>query len=150
MAKTPMLKPAARRSLEHHHFRRLSLLWISDFGVRNIVNIVSILLLLWAVSLAGCGGHDSTVSGKVTLNGAALDRGTVTFHPDGGGAAAMGTVQPGGQYSIATGREGGLKPGDYTVTVFANEAPPEGNAEVVPKALTPVIYSDKSTSPLSQ
>ena len=107
---------------------------------------VDVALMLSTAS--GCGGHGASVSGKVTLNGTPLSRGTVSFFPTSGGAAATGTVQTDGNYMITTGRDEGLKPGDYVATVFANEAIPDGGPEIVPKVLTPEIYGDKSTSPL--
>lgn len=109
----------------------------------------SIFACALAISAAnGCGGHGASVGGKVTLNGSPLTRGTVSFYPTGGGAAATGSVQPDGAYAISTGRGEGLKPGDYVATVFANEAVPVGGPEIVPKVLTPAIYGDKNTSPL--
>jgi hypothetical protein len=98
---------------------------------------------------SGCGGHAAKVAGSVTLNGQPLTKGVVSFHKDGGGALATGTIQPDGTYALSTGRGEGLEPGAYTVTVFANEMPKSDSfSEVLPKVLTPEVYKDKRTSPL--
>jgi hypothetical protein len=108
--------------------------------------------LLFAILLAtlcGCGGYGAKVGGKVTLNGQPLGRGVVSYYPSGGGAAATGSIGADGSYTISTGNDEGVKPGEYTVTVFANEAPKTGTiTEEIPKQLTPAVYADKATSPL--
>lgn len=97
--------------------------------------------------LCGCGNSlESKVSGRVTLNDKPLTRGMVSFYP-AQGPAAVGSIQSDGTYTISTGRGEGLHPGEYVVTVFANEPPPPD--ESVPgKIITPAIYNDKATSPL--
>jgi hypothetical protein len=111
-------------------------------------------IVLLLVTIGGCGGvFDSSVSGTVTLDGNALPRGTVTFHPIGGGPAAYARIQEDGSYSVHTGREEGLSAGEYGVTVSANELsavkqtaaggpPPPG------KPITPEWYRSKDTSGL--
>src|SRR5262245_2668726 len=71
-------------------------------------------------SFIGCGGaYDSTAHGVVTLDGRAVPRGTVSFHPVSGGPAAYAMIEDNGSYSIRTGREEGLPSGDYEVSVTA-------------------------------
>jgi hypothetical protein len=104
--------------------------------------------------LAGCGGpFDSKVSGKVTLDGAALSTGTVAFLPASSGPPAYGRIDSAGNYVIQTGREVGLPSGDYRVAVTANEPSQaarsaDGGPQPVGKALTPAWYGNKDTSGL--
>ena len=89
------------------------------------------------VAFSGCSGsHGATISGKVTLNGEPLTRGLVSFYPSEG-AAAVGSVQSDGTYSISTGQNASLKPGGYVVTIFANEPPPP-----YLRVLSPVVAWD--------
>jgi hypothetical protein len=110
-----------------------------------------------AVSCAltcGCGGtYDSTVHGVVKLDGGPVPRGTVTFSPSGGGPTAYGLIQTDGAYQLRTGREEGLPPGQYAVTVAANEAPTtagrDGGPPPTGKPITPEWYRNPTTSGLS-
>ena len=99
------------------------------------------LLLAGALTLAaGCGAHDSSVYGTVTLDGKPLESGTVSFHPVGEGAAAYGRIGADGSYRLHTGAEQGLAAGEYVVTVVATAPPPNPHSEVVGKLLTPARY----------
>ncbi len=105
------------------------------------------------VVAAGCGSpHEASVSGTVTLDGRALDRGTVSFHPTGGGPIALGEIDPHGNYTLRTGASPGLTPGQYAVTVLATEDPipsPTGYEAPLPGGLiTPVRYSRPGDSDL--
>lgn len=112
---------------------------------------VSTVLLL---TLNGCGGsYDSTVSGTVSLDGKNLTIGTVSFHPLAGGPASYAQVNSDGTYAVQTGREKGLRSGEYIVTVEANERPaemrsPDGGPPAVGKRITPPWYGAKQTSGL--
>lgn len=111
-------------------------------------------LTLLLVGLCGCGGvYDSYVAGKVTIDGTALPRGTVTFHPVGDGPSAYGVIKGDGSYTLSTGREEGLPPGEYVVTVVANEEstqkdPSSGAPPMPGKVITPAWYRSKSHSTL--
>jgi hypothetical protein len=106
------------------------------------------------MSLAGCGGpYDATAYGVVSLDGQVVPRGTVAYHPVGGGPAAYARIEDDGSYLVRTGREEGLPSGEYEVTVTANEPaamqqtahggpPPPG------KAITPPWYRTRNTSGL--
>ena len=101
------------------------------------------MLMAGALALAvGCGVHDSSVYGTVTLDGKPLETGTVTFHPAGDGAVAYGRIGADGSYRLHTGAEQGLAPGEYVVTVVATAAPPDPHSEVVGKLLTPARYGN--------
>jgi hypothetical protein len=105
--------------------------------------------------VAGCSGSGS-VSGTVTLDGAPLTSGTVTFHPTAGGPVAIGNIGPDGRYELAVGTDKTVPPGEYVVTVEATEAvtseptdskgpprPPQA-----PRRLTPDKYADKDKTDL--
>jgi hypothetical protein len=107
-----------------------------------------------SATISGCGGaYDAAASGIVTLDGQVVPRGTVSFNPVSGGPAAYAVIGEDGSYTVQTGREFGLPPGEYRVTVIANEAaaaaqsasggPPPGG-----KAITPEWYRSAETSGL--
>jgi len=96
--------------------------------------------------LAGCGAHESAVTGKVTIDGAPFTSGTVAFYPAAGGAAAYGSIQSDGAYTLETGTSGGLAAGDYVATVVATTPPQPGFP--FGKMLAPVRYNNVKTSDL--
>jgi hypothetical protein len=109
----------------------------------------------WAlVGLTGCGGaYDSSVSGVVTLDGSPIGRGTVAYHPVGGGPAGYARIDENSEYSVRTGREEGLPSGEYDVTVVANEPPAVerttlGGPPPPGKPITPPWYRSPQTSGL--
>jgi hypothetical protein len=118
---------------------------------RKKAAVVATTLML---TLSGCGGtYESTVSGTVSFDGKKLTVGTVSFHPVAGGPASYAQVNSDGTYVVQTGRELGLKAGDYVVTVEANERPTklrsdDGGPPAVGKRITPPWYSAKQTSGL--
>ena len=103
-------------------------------------------LSLSLVLIAGCSQRESSVSGKVTIDGKPLTSGTVAFYPSGGGAAAYGSIQSDGTYRIATGATGGLNAGEYGVTVVATTPPQPGFQ--FGKMLSPERYNKLETSGL--
>lgn len=91
------------------------------------------------------------LSGKVTLKGQPLAKGTIEFSgAQGGGPLSGGTIEN-GQYTIAA--ESGLKPGTYTVKISSIEeagggspaAPGPENASQVGKELIPAEFNINST-----
>jgi len=116
--------------------------------------VSAVVLALFLMAIIGCGGtYHSTVSGEVSLDGAKLTLGTVAFHPVGGGPASYAAITGAGTYAMQTGREQGLKTGEYVVTVVANERPTElrskdGGPPAPGKRLTPPWYGAKLTSGL--
>lgn len=102
--------------------------------------------------LTGCGGG-GTVTGTVALDGSPVKHGTVTFHPVGGGPAAIGAIAD-GKYELAVGKDRSVPAGDYVVTVDASEpvssetpADPR-KSPAPPKRLTPAKYANKDTTDL--
>ena len=105
-------------------------------------------VLVFASIVGGCGGQGAQVTGTVTLDNEPLTTGTVSFHPEQPGPFAYGQIDSSGRYTLNTGTEEGLTPGNYTVTVDATELVPATptNPEPLPKLLTPERYRDKTTS----
>jgi hypothetical protein len=109
------------------------------------------------VALAGCsgGGEKLTpVSGKVTVNGAPLTTGSVTFHPDSAKGNTslhipVGTLDAQGAYQLMTATKQGAAAGWYKVTVTAQEPIDPKNPYAPPKHLIHPKYSDPSTSGLA-
>jgi len=121
-------------------------------SVRGLIHWL--VLAAICVGIGGCGGaYDASVSGVITLDGNKINRGTVSYIPIGAGSAAYARVDEDGSYSVQTGRESGLPPGEYDVTVVANEQPAElysksGAPPPPGKAITPAWYRTKQTSGL--
>lgn len=104
-----------------------------------------------ATAAIGCGGsYSASVTGNVTLDGMPLTNGTVTFHPVGGGAAAVAQIRSDGTYQLNIGKKEGLAPGEYKVTVVATEPVTPGDEEVIPEMLTPPAYGDPKATPLTR
>jgi hypothetical protein len=123
-----------------------------ETAVRCLVRIGCIVIAAAAFAAAGCSG-DASVSGNVTLDGQPLRTGTVTFHPAGHGPVAYGQVGSDGGYRLTVGSAGGVPPGEYRVTVVANEDPaPPPKPSVAPtpgKRITPARYADPKTTELT-
>jgi len=117
------------------------------FRLTKSVSLLCLGLFL-ALSL-GCGKHESSITGTVTLDGAPLSRGTVTFHPKTEGAAAYARIDAEGNYTVKTGDQEGLKPGKYVATVVATAPPGPGESETaVGKLLIPARYGTVEQSGL--
>ncbi|KKK59506.1 hypothetical protein LCGC14_3033700, partial [marine sediment metagenome] len=61
---------------------------------RGFIRACRLLAVAWCLPvLSGCdGAHETTVWGNVTLDDKPLKLGTVTFHPQGSGQLAYGTI----------------------------------------------------------
>jgi hypothetical protein len=111
--------------------------------------------LAMALLLAGCGGGGVDgrygLTGKVTLKGQPLAKGTIEFSAGQGGGPLTGGTIENGQYSIPA--ESGLKPGTYTVRISSVEeaggaapaAPGPESATQVGKELIPAEFNTNST-----
>jgi hypothetical protein len=113
------------------------------------------LLCVASIACAGCGSGLSSVSGKLTLDGQPLARTdqveiTIMFYPESGiGAPAAGIVDESGRYSVFTGRQDGIAPGDYVVTLAAVETKPAGPGRPPSKrVITPQRYTNPRESEL--
>jgi len=116
----------------------------------QLTAVLSTLLLF----LTGCGGKGQkrvAVSGEVTFQGQALDRGRIQFlTTQGPRRAASGAVIHDGRYDIP--REQGLEPGVYQVIVESPVvdpgAPREGLSSPPTKERIPPEYSSAQESQL--
>ena len=80
----------------------------------------SALVLAWGCSDDGLGKRHP-VSGTVTYKGASVEKGEISFVPEGEGRAATGTIS-GGSYKLSTlGENDGAMPGKYKVTVQSKD-----------------------------
>lgn len=86
------------------------------------------LLLFIGCGPGGVGGGDQKkvypVTGKITLNGAAVAGATVTFSPKQGQPVATGRTNSSGEYALTTyDANDGAAEGDYVVLVTKSAAP---------------------------
>lgn len=86
---------------------------------------VSFILLLVAFTV-GCGQSNplgrQAISGRVTLDGTALNQGTIAFSPESRGGVSSGGIIRNGEYRILADR--GLPPGKYRVRINSSAANP--------------------------
>jgi hypothetical protein len=106
--------------------------------------------------LSGCGSRLARVSGQVTLDGQPLRgggevRATVKFQPASGtGPAAMALVDENGNYSLSTGSQKGIPPGDYLVVCSASQLVKAAGSNTAQGArrITDPKYDNPTTSGL--
>jgi hypothetical protein len=107
-----------------------------------------------ALSGCGTGGEKLTpVAGKVTVNGAPLATGGVTFHPNAQKGnntphIPVGTLDDQGNYQLMSTTKEGAPLGWYKVTVSAQEPIDPKNPYAPPKHMIDPKFSDPSTSGL--
>jgi hypothetical protein len=96
------------------------------------------------VLIGGCGPSNplgrKAVSGKVTLNGAPLENGNISFSPKSDKGVSSGAVIAAGAYSIET--EKGLPEGEYVVRILAaapDTRAPDPNLPPGPRTSPPGI-----------
>jgi hypothetical protein len=113
------------------------------------------LVLFVSIAFAGCGSDQSSVSGKLTLDGKPLARSenvqvTIMFFPESGsGAPAAAMADESGRYELATGGRSGLAPGNYVVTLIATEVTPAANGGApIKRVATPLRYANQKQSGL--
>ncbi len=110
------------------------------------------LLISMALCLGCSGGSGGriAISGTVTLNGAPLDKGNISFQPSEGAKTSSGAIISAGNFSIP--RDKGLLPGKYRVEVNAAAAGGGGSATDAapgegpppPKELIPPEWNEES------
>jgi len=107
----------------------------SDKRLSLCVRIVCALVLAAVVCLevSGCGNGLAQVSGQVTLDGVPVKGGkegarvTVQFQPANGvGANGIGLADANGNYTIGTGSQFGVTPGEYYVSCTVNSLDANG------------------------
>src|SRR6476469_1764313 len=80
-------------------------------------HFLMVVLFLCAGS-QGCGGNGfAMVGGIVSLDGKALEGGSVTLHPTGPGPLSYSSIASDGSYQIRTASRRGVLPGNYVATV---------------------------------
>jgi hypothetical protein len=106
-----------------------------------------------ALAAAGCSPSTNreAVSGTVTLGANALDQGTVTFVPAGGGGPASTQIKNG---AFSLPKEQGLAPGKYRVSIDSPDgktpeadpnAPPGPSGNFTSKNRIPKKFNTEST-----
>ena len=107
------------------------------------------------VSLAGCGGGGgekfTPVAGKVTVDGAPLAAGAVTFHPDAAKGnktqhIPVGNLDAQGKYTLKSATIDGAPAGWYKVTVTAQQPIDPKNPYAPPKHIINPKFSDPAAS----
>lgn len=130
--------------------------------MKNLTLHIQPKLMLLAVTTAfalvtavGCGGPTDgriTVSGTVTIDGAPLQEGTVTFYK-GESASGVGIIE-GGKFTVSqSGDTQGMEPGEYQVAIQSWEVEPfavdeDGNIGGPGTSRIPEKYNSTSTSEL--
>lgn len=104
--------------------------------------------------VAGCSPR-ADVGGVVTLDGAPLSGGVVTFSPLADGPTGYASIAADGRYVVQVGGRNGLPPGAYVITVAANVRPagevptgPGPYSDGITPLATPQKYADPEQSPL--
>lgn len=87
------------------------------------------LACLVLLPVLGCGGSAGTFSGSVTLDGVAIEEGSILFIPEGPTGQATGDAIKGGKYSLS-GKQAPA-PGRYKVEIRAGRK----SGRQVPKAM---------------
>ena len=119
--------------------------------IRVLVGVCAAFLLL---GLLGCGGQNTgglPVSGKVTVNGQPLAKGSLTFHPmkdNPTKATPTGTIEN-GQYTIYTNGKPGAPPGKYKVTIVSQEEVDSTKATLGTKSNVHPSFSDPEQTKLN-
>jgi hypothetical protein len=118
--------------------------------IRKQVSTSVLIAVLCACT--GCGGR-VRVEGNVTLDGAPVDGGSISFFQGSGPGSDKGNALIlDGKYVIEGDRARNLTPGNYTVQIFwiqklGNSGPNPANVDTSPavKQLIPPQYNVKST-----
>ena len=107
------------------------------------------------LSMVGCGSDLAEVRGTVTvddqpLRGGSGVRATVVFQPaSGGGAPGVGLIDESGNFTLSSGADRGVRPGDYVVTVTATQLIPDKSNPSGPasgRRITDARYANAKTS----
>ena len=113
----------------------------------------SALLVAVLGACTGCGSGYPRIEGSVTLDGAPVDGGSISFFQGSGPGADKGNSPiVGGKYAITGDRAKNLTPGSYTVQIFwlqrlTRPGADPNNVDTSPavKQLIPPQYNVQST-----
>jgi hypothetical protein len=125
---------------------------MSRSGRLDGLRFVPLFLTPMLLGVWGCGGSGSSealvpVSGKVTIGGAPLTRGSISFRADkarGNKSTAepYGEIKSDGTYTLYTNKKPGAPAGKYIVLVEASEDVDPNKPSATPKAIVHPKYSD--------
>lgn len=92
----------------------------------NISKIISCIILVLMLCVAGCGGPArpamAPVKGKVLLDNAPIEGAAVMFVPSGGGRPALGSTNAAGEFELMTFATGdGALLGEHKVSITKKE-----------------------------
>jgi hypothetical protein len=115
---------------------------------------IELAVALVCIQLVGCGGDHAAVSGTVSLDGKRMlgdrdHRVTVMFVPESGsGATTAALLDENGSYTLATGSQGGIKPGAYLVAISGVDVirSADGSAPPGVRQITPKRFADPKES----
>jgi hypothetical protein len=106
-------------------------------------------LLLLALSLCcGCGSKFADITGKVTLAGTPVSKGTITFLPGDGHGPTVAEKISEGQFSVR------IPPGQYKVQIYgfrklgeqhANKSDPSSPMKDILEQIIPARYNTATT-----
>lgn len=131
----------------------------TDLSVRSITSARRIVcfavIAILCSALSGCGNGLAQVSGQVMLDGQPVRGGaggtrvTVQFQPANGvGSTAIGLADENGNYTLATGSQDGIPPGEYVVTCSASELIQKAGAAAGSRPISDPKYANAKTSGL--
>lgn len=111
-----------------------------------------LIALVLCAGFQGCGGNGlATVEGKVSLDGKAIEGGSVTLHPVGPGPLSYSSIASDGSYQIRTASRQGVLPGKYVATVSWRSRPPSPGMtlrQLQALEKVPIRYCTEETSDL--
>ena len=114
-------------------------------------HVLSSILMALLCACIGCGSGHPRIEGTVTLDGVAVDGGSISFFQGSGPGSDQGNAPiKGGKYVIEGDQARNLTPGSYTVRIFwlqlvGNTNPKYVDASAPVKQVIPVQYNDQST-----
>jgi len=111
-------------------------------------------LVVFCTLLVGCGPNQVGVEGTVTVDGAPLTTGDVSYHPvnskdKSDKAVGHSPIDAQGKYKLFTDGNPGVPPGSYKVVVHASPPPDAANPYAVPAPLIDKKYTELATTPLT-
>lgn len=117
--------------------------------------IASVLIALSCISTIGCSSNLAQVAGVVTLDGEPLQgedlHATIYFQSaSGSGTSGVGILDEHGNYTLTTGSQDGIEPGEYVVSFSASKIIPSKEQGGLPsgKRITDPKYASAKTSGL--
>jgi hypothetical protein len=107
------------------------------------------------LTIASCSSRSATVSGKVTVDGTPLTKGSVRYIPDkekGNTSTdeAVGEINASGVYELRTNNQPGAPTGWYKVCVVSTDTPDNTNPSAPVKSYVDAKYKTPATTDLSK